>query len=239
MARLPHSLAQWAGLPSPNPTSATSATLAAPSRLTRILQQSFPVGQAPPSLSNPAVTPNASFGEANNPRIAPYAARPPVAALSADTHRQPSATQQSAGTAVSHQLSQQLQPGRDASCHQHRQAGQHATFYGHARKPGANRKQSRLHSAAVRRPKSASLSNEAKMQAPAAVEGLNKRKVRARSVSPNSQYQFSSTSSVPDDAAAWIAATASLGSRQACPVVLMEALCKQSDLKALLFKIHL
>lgn len=222
MSRLPKALSQWAGLPSSNPVSTTTPTLTAP-RLACVLQQTFPADQTASvgSVRSPA---------AGNPRIAPYAALPPVTSLSDEPRpdQQFHTSELSGSTARHQQHSQQLQLQQQHVRHkshaldgmqpQQKQGKRQAKQHGSISHAGAKGKRTKMHSANIRRPKSArpdGLGPAADEGAVAADKDSCKLKARARSVSPNSHYHVSSTSSVPEDAAAWIAATISLSPRQA------------------------
>ena len=244
MARLPQALAQGADPPGPppqcKPAEAHPATpKSAPTdyppapRLAHVLLNTFPAQHPLPSAPLIAADSTGRTAVANNPRVAPYASLPSLSTLctgpaSNGAPHHCSAQQADRLTGLQQQLGDsQHQP----SAYPCQQGITKNTVPGkpdrNVRRPVGKGKRSELKDAnrtSSLQPKSAGIGcliqdagvgfncPDAKS---ATANRLKKKQARARSVSPNSQYHFSCTSSVPDDAAAWIAATTDAASRPA------------------------
>ena len=228
MSRLPRTLSQFHTSKSAI-QSATNQPLPG-TRLLHSLQTTFPAdGLALTGTGTRAALSHSRVAAAaSNPRIAPYAALPSESALSLvphldkalnipgipgqqvtspahDDHRQ-LVKRRRRQAPVSGLHSQQAQTKRYARVKAHRPG----------RLPKRLSKQNKLStidSNSTQRPQSAGLRTAGQYRQPAVADRAVKQKPRACSVSPNSQYHFSCTSSVPEDAAAWIAATTDAGSR--------------------------
>lgn len=235
MSRLPRALAQWADPLGPHPKSAPTDYAPAP-RLAHVLLKTFPAQHPLPSPPLTAADSTGRTAAANNPRIAPYALLPSLSALctgpaSNGAPHHCSAQQADRLTGLQQQLGGEWDSQHQPSAYPCQQGVTRNAVPGkpdrNVRRPAGKGKRSELKDTdrtSSLRPKVAGIGCHIQDAAvafnvpdakSAAANRLKKKKARARSVSPNSQYHFSCTSSVPDDAAAWIAATTDAASRPA------------------------
>lgn len=230
MSRLPQSLALWHPQAAVIPNLGTLSSPLAP-RLTQILQQIFPASSSLPAPSSharsasllpypdgAALKTSGCFAAAGNPSIAPYG---PL----------PSETVTAGGLAGNEDEQILLQPS--ATSAQHRLTVQRQLQLGLNRQPVTGLTRPAAVAASKRRPQSAGscvqLPRAKPSTGPAAK--AKKQKSRARSVSPNSQYEFSCTSSVPDEAAGWLMAPRAVGPQQGLSSALEKALAGAGALK--------
>lgn len=203
MSRLPRSLTQWVHPPIPDPTLGHGRLPS--SRLSQILMKHFhPAPSAQSRLAHPQYTSHASRGRrpaqaappqshlaastSTNPRVGPFLALP-----SEQQHTQVNAGQCNAKGPV----------GAAAPPRRPTAVGGGSTQW--AKAVGAAGRMGRT--ANERRPQSANSNPGQPQKGRSAIIG--KGKPRARSVSPGSQYHFSCTSSVPDNASSWCGDAAS------------------------------
>lgn len=200
MSRLPRTLAQWTRTSKSAIQSATTQPIPG-TRLLHSLQTTFPADGSTLTGTRAALS-HSTTAAASNPRIAPYAALPSQSALSLVP---PSDKE------INHLPGLHSQQAH-AKHHVHVKAHRPGRLPKH---PSKQVKLNTINSTGTGRPQSAGLRTAGQDMQPAVADRAVKQKPRARSVSPNSQYHFSCTSSVPEDAAAWIAATTDAASRYA------------------------
>lgn len=196
MSRLPRSLTQWVHSPTSDPTLGLGRLPS--SRLSQILMKHFrPAQSAQSRLAHPQYTNHASRGRR------PAQAAPPQSHLAASTSTNPRV-----GPYLALPLEQQHTQVNAGQCKARGPVGAAAprrpTAIGGgstqwAKSVGAAGRMGRT--ADERRPQSANSSPGQPQKGRAAIIG--KGRPRARSVSPGSQYHFSCTSSVPDNASSW------------------------------------
>ena len=214
MLRLPRSLAQWAQTPSPDPMQGQGSLPS--SRLTQILLKHFHPTQADhtgPALlhsSNHTDMPAArvqshrAASTSANPRVGPYDALPfqQQSEQAKDNQRKPRHTVATAAAArlpiVTGSRAEQLAKPT-AAARQTFAMGSRAEQW--AKPTEAAGRVSRGAAAAKPRPQSADYNAVDTSKGKPAL--INKRKARPRSVSSGSQYHFSCTSSVSDNACSW------------------------------------
>jgi hypothetical protein len=217
MLRLPRSLAQWAQTPSPDPMQGQGSLPS--SRLSQVLLKHFHPAQA--DLTRPALlrsSIHANTGRADmhaarvqshyaastsaNPRVGPYDALPfqQQSEQAKDNQRKPRHPAPAAAarqTTVTGSRAEQLAKPTAAA----RQTAAVGPRAEQSAKPTAAACRLSRSAAAKQRPQSAGSNAVATSKGKPAL--ISKRKARPRSVSPGSQYHFSCTSSVSDNACSW------------------------------------